>query len=172
MTSSIQVSEPCPLERLAEHLAARPITMLPPYDIAKMADWLDYSLNRCGLVVVTEQSLAMRAKETLAQDEVGYVIPPELYSFLMGEGPLDGTWFTEINKNMPGRYWWRALLQTCNRAALGKLPGDDVREAIQFALDELKPMPRLLSQWAGGMGKQITAVRTRLRKAISAIGEP
>lgn len=46
----------CALTRLAEHLAAR---RLGDWDDVKLvADWLDYSLNRCGLVVVEEQSLA------------------------------------------------------------------------------------------------------------------
>jgi hypothetical protein len=46
-----------PLERLAEHLAARPFLTGDGGNIAGVADWLDYSLNRCGLVVVPEQSL-------------------------------------------------------------------------------------------------------------------
>ena len=43
----------CPLGKLAEHLSARPM----PEGVAAVADWLDYSLNRCGLIVVAEQSL-------------------------------------------------------------------------------------------------------------------
>jgi hypothetical protein len=42
----------CPLEALAEHLSARP---MPAENVA---DWLDYSLNRCGLMVVGEADYA------------------------------------------------------------------------------------------------------------------
>lgn len=42
------------------------------------------------------------------------VISRELFNFLMGTGPLDGTWFNELNR-LPGRYWWRALLRCAER---------------------------------------------------------
>lgn len=46
-----------PIERLAEHLCARRPCGDTPENVA---DWLDYSLNRCGLVVMPEQALATR----------------------------------------------------------------------------------------------------------------
>lgn len=54
-----------PIERLAEHLSARPQPMFSTEEgyIEKVADWLDYSLNRCGLVVVEEQSLTRSTQE-------------------------------------------------------------------------------------------------------------
>jgi hypothetical protein len=72
MTEQLKAS---PLERLAEHLTARPLTWGND-DLLHIQDWLEYSLNRCGLVVVEEQSLTrhspeadalcVRAKELLA----------------------------------------------------------------------------------------------------------
>lgn len=38
-------------------------------------------------------------------------IPGELYAFLMGEGPLEGVWFGELNDGFRGAFWWRALLR-------------------------------------------------------------
>lgn len=52
-----------PIERLAEHLAAR----VKPDEQELVAEWLDYSLNRCGLVVVSEQSLT-RPTADLGED--------------------------------------------------------------------------------------------------------
>lgn len=42
--------------RLAEHLSARPIGI--PNEIEPVANWLEYSLNRCGLVLATEAGTA------------------------------------------------------------------------------------------------------------------
>lgn len=38
-------------------------------------------------------------------------ISGELYAFLMGEGPLEGVWFGEMNDAFKGAFWWRALLR-------------------------------------------------------------
>jgi hypothetical protein len=38
-------------------------------------------------------------------------IPGELYAFLMGEAPLEGVWFGELNEGYRGAFWWRALLR-------------------------------------------------------------
>ena len=38
-------------------------------------------------------------------------ISGELYAFLMGEGPLEGVWFGELNRGLPGHFWWRGLLR-------------------------------------------------------------
>jgi hypothetical protein len=38
------------------------------------------------------------------------VISREVYEFLMGEGPLEGVWFNDLHKGLPGRFWWRGLL--------------------------------------------------------------
>jgi hypothetical protein len=48
--------EACPdlVANLADHLCARRPCGGTPENVA---DWLDYSLNRCGLVVITEQKL-------------------------------------------------------------------------------------------------------------------
>jgi hypothetical protein len=38
-------------------------------------------------------------------------IPGELYAFLMGEAPLQGVWFGELNEGFRGAFWWRGLLR-------------------------------------------------------------
>lgn len=43
------------IEALAEHLCARRPCGDTPENVT---DWLDYSLNKCGLVLITEQRLA------------------------------------------------------------------------------------------------------------------
>ena len=63
--------EPCALERLAEHLAARRLGDWN--DTRLVADWLDYSLDRCGLVVVEEQSLATRQPQSPSTSEAARV---------------------------------------------------------------------------------------------------
>lgn len=45
------------------------------------------------------------------KDANGVTIPREVYDFLMGEGPLDGTWFGEMNGRRLGPFWWRAILK-------------------------------------------------------------
>lgn len=39
-------------------------------------------------------------------------IPREVYDFLMGEGQLEGVWFGELNKGLPGHFWWRGVLRS------------------------------------------------------------
>ena len=89
-------------------------------------DLYGYDDDKEKAFTAAEKAWNTRAKDTPQGDEQGFVIPPELYHFLMGEGPLDGTWFTEMNKNIPGRHWWRALLSTCKPAALVRSKPDDV----------------------------------------------
>lgn len=43
------------------------------------------------------------------------VIPRSLYHFLMGEAQFDGVWFDELDRGLPGRFWWRALLSAAAR---------------------------------------------------------
>lgn len=61
-------------------------------------------------------------------------IPRELFDFLMGAGEIDGTSFGDLNAGLPGRFWWRALLQT---AANSPTPDNGLREALErFASGE------------------------------------
>jgi hypothetical protein len=41
-------------------------------------------------------------------------IPGEIYAFLMGEAPIDGLWFGDMNRGPGprGRFWWRGLLRS------------------------------------------------------------
>jgi hypothetical protein len=38
-------------------------------------------------------------------------IPREVYDFLMGEGALEGVWFGDLHKGLPGAFWWRGVLR-------------------------------------------------------------
>jgi hypothetical protein len=56
-------------------------------------------------------------------------ISGDLYAFLMGEGPLDGTWFDEMK--LPGKFWWRALLRAAERATRTPAPSSDIEEMVE-----------------------------------------
>jgi len=45
-------------------------------------------------------------------------ISRKLFDFFMGEGPLDGVWFDELNEGFKGSFWWRALLAAAERETL------------------------------------------------------
>ncbi len=39
-------------------------------------------------------------------------IPRQVYDFLMGEDALEGVWFNDLHKGLPGRFWWRGVLRS------------------------------------------------------------
>lgn len=47
-------------------------------------------------------------------DKADVTIPRKLFDFLMGTGEFDGKHFGDLDDNLPGRFWWRALLMTCD----------------------------------------------------------
>lgn len=40
------------------------------------------------------------------------ILTKDVFDFLMGAAPYDGVWFHELNANLPGRFWWRAILRS------------------------------------------------------------
>lgn len=56
-------------------------------------------------------------------------IPGEIYAFLMGEGPLEGVWFGEMNEGFNGAFpfWWRALLRSAAGWLESATPNKDNR---------------------------------------------
>lgn len=60
-------------------------------------------------------------------------IPRELFDFLMGTAEIDGTSFGDLHDGLPGRFWWRALLQTAENA-LSLIGGDDGGRPIPMIL--------------------------------------
>jgi len=46
-----------------------------------------------------------------AKSSESVTIPREAFDFLMGEGPLEGVWFGELNEGLPGAFWWRGVLK-------------------------------------------------------------
>jgi hypothetical protein len=77
-------------------------------------------------------------------------IPRDLYNFLMGVGQIDGTWFNDLNANLPGRYWWRALLQ------IAALPDSEI---------DTSDIPETLD-WSGAERGRFTAQAIEARRAI------
>ena len=127
--------EASPIERLAEHLAARPMPICSDdMRIMLVADWLDYSLNRCGLVVVPEQSLA-------SEEVVEAVARAIAASFEQGS--------PDLAKNM--RMDWQTWAPEARAAiaAMPSIPQESDAEEIQIIAQEL---------WAQ-IGPSITAAR-------------
>ena len=61
---------------------------------------------------------AMDGTDTpVTQAPLPVTIPRELFDFLMGAGEIDGTGFGDLNANLPGRFWWRALLRTAESSS-------------------------------------------------------
>jgi hypothetical protein len=58
------------------------------------------------------------------------MISGDLYAFLMGEGPLDGTWFDEMK--LPGKFWWRALLRAAERDTRTPAPSSEEEWSLSF----------------------------------------
>jgi hypothetical protein len=62
-------------------------------------------------------------KESTVTLKADVTISGELYAFLMGEGPMEGMWFGDMN-NL-GAFWWRALLLTAKNESTRALPSPD-----------------------------------------------
>lgn len=56
-------------------------------------------------------------------------ISREAFDFLMGAGPMDGTWFGELNDGLPGAFWWRAILRAAERESVSALDAAEARIA-------------------------------------------
>lgn len=67
------------------------------------------------------QPSASAVEEVSSQSGVpnAVTISGELYAFLLGQGPIEGTWFGDLNAGLGrrGRFWWRALLRCAARAS-------------------------------------------------------
>lgn len=57
------------------------------------------------------------------------VLSKEVFDFLMGTAPYDGTWFHELNDGLPGRFWWRAILRTAQRESAALTSGIEAAAA-------------------------------------------
>ena len=63
-------------------------------------------------------------------------ISGELYAFLMGEGPLEGVWFGEINAGFRGAFWWRALLRCAAGWPASAIEAAEAGETTQIGSTE------------------------------------
>src|SRR5690242_12184285 len=69
-------------------------------------------MGRAENVIAAQGEQAVRfLAELISAKGNGVTISRELYSFLMGEGALEGVWFGDLNEGFKGTFWWRALLR-------------------------------------------------------------
>lgn len=87
----------------------------------------------------TIEEILLVALRAIAQGGPLAVVPKEVITFLMGEGPLEGLWFGEVNPQKPrAEFWWRShLLRGYHRknpvktAHVGSSALDLVRDALR-----------------------------------------